>query len=304
LWTGGETLIGAVLFGDRRVRTLADGYDIERTPAPARFHPIEMYAMGTREASEVPDFSVFSDQAQFLADTSESPDVGTRLRGDTQRVSIYDVIRAHGNRTGPVPVVWRRALVVVSRDQLMSQREMDYWNFFGQRLADRSQSNPPTYDGYASFRLATQNTVTLTTAIRPLNQPDLPEVLDTATHSLGALDWRGVSFSGPVRTRFSVGETVTLKGRVTATDAVDFQTVGVGFYQADTPGTVIFYGEVKRSGDFSVEVRFNDSQRGRYAMGVFLYWPNSGSQYPRSSMSTITVERLWPLQELRVRVQP
>jgi hypothetical protein len=290
LWTGGETLIGAVLLGDRRVRTRTDGYDIERTPAPGVYHPIEMYAMGKRQPSEVPDFSVFSDQAQFSPDTAESPDAGTRLRGDAQSVSINDVIRIHGTRTGPAPVIWRRALVVVSRDQLMSQREMDFWSFFAQRLADRSQANPPTFGSYGSFRLATQNTVTLTTAIQPRNQTPLPELLDTANTALGALDWRDVSFAGPVRTRLSVGETVTLTGRVTATDAVDFNQIGVGFYKADGSPTAMFYGEVKRSRDFSVDVRFNDSQRGQYGMAVYLFWQGSGTQYPRSSVSTITVE--------------
>jgi hypothetical protein len=290
LWTGGETLIGAVLFADRRVRTLADGYDIERTPAPVRYHPIEMYAMGQRAASDIPDFSVFSDQAQFSADTASSPSVATRLQGDAQRVSIYDVIRIHGNRAGPAPSAWRRALIVVSRDQLASQREMDFWNFAAQRLADRSQSNPPTYSGYASFRLATQNTVTLTTAIHPLNQPALPEVLDTATNTFGALDWRDVSFSGPVRSRFVAGESVALTGRVTATDPVDFQQISVVFYKADVSESVRFSGEVRRSGDFTVNVQFTDAHRGQYSMGVYLFWPNSGPQYSRSTLSTVTVQ--------------
>ena len=150
------------MFDDRRVRAVADGYDIEHTTAPARYHAVEMYAMGKRQPSEVPDFSVFSDQAQFSPDTAASP--------------------------------------------------------------------------------------------------------------------------------FLVGESVTVTGRVAATDPVDFNQSGVGFYKADNSPIVIFYGEVKRSGDFAVSVRFNDSQRGQYAMAVYLYWKDSGTQYPRSSASTITVE--------------
>ena len=124
-------MLGAVLFGDRRVRTLADGYDIERTPASAVYHPIEMYAMGKRQPSEVPDFSVFSDQAQFSPDTAASPVAGTRLRGDAQRVSIYDVIRIHGTRAGPVPVIWRRALVVISRDCIIDFLEGSIFDAVG-----------------------------------------------------------------------------------------------------------------------------------------------------------------------------
>lgn len=290
LWTGGETLIGAVLFGDRRVRALADGYDIGRTAAPARYHPVEMYAMGKLEASDVPDFSVFSEQGQFLNDTAASPGVGAPVTGDSQRVSINDLIRVHGPRVGPSPSVWRRALVLVSREQLASPREMDYWNFFAQRLADRSESNPPTYNGYASFRVAANNTVRLSTAIRPLSQPELPEILDTAGGPLGTEDWRGVSFSAPVSTRVSAGQSTTLTGRVTATDAVDFTQIVITYYRADSSEPIRFSGEVRRSGDFAVTVRFTESQRGQYSMGVVLFWPNSGSQYPRSTLSTFLVQ--------------
>jgi hypothetical protein len=290
LWTGGESLIGAVLFDDRRVHALSDGYAIERTSAPARYHPIEMYAMGKLDASEVPDFSVFSEQGQFSADTSTSPDVGTLLTGDAQHVSISDVIRIHGTRTGPSPSTWRRALVVVSRERLVSQREMDFWNFFGVRLADRSESNFQTFNGFASFRISTHNTVRLTTAIHPLNQPDLPEVLDAASNSLGSQDWRGISFSEPVRTRFSPSQSVTLTGRIVATDPVDFNQIVVVFRKVDDSEPVRFYGDVRRSGDFAVTLRFTDSQRGLYSMGVGLFWPNSGSQFPRSTLSTVVVQ--------------
>src|SRR6266542_3039564 len=65
LWTGGETLLGAVLSATRRVHNSGDGYDIERTPSPVRFHPIDLYAMGVLNESQVPDFEVFVDQNQF-----------------------------------------------------------------------------------------------------------------------------------------------------------------------------------------------------------------------------------------------
>ena len=286
----GETLIGAVLFGDRRVRSNASGFEIERTAAPAHYHPIELYSMGTLDAAHVPDFLVFSDQSQFDADSSSSPTVGTALKGDTKQVSIDDIIRVHGARTGPSPSVWRRATVVVSRDQLMSQREMDRWNFFAARLADLAESNPPTYNGFAPFRVATQNTTSLSTGVRPLNQPALPQVLDTATNSVGEAAWRDVAFSAPVSSRFQVGATTTLMGRVTATDAVDFSQISLLFYKVDGTDPVRFNGTISRSRDFTVTVRFTDAQRGQYYMAVCLFWPNSGPQYPRSSVSTFIVQ--------------
>jgi len=290
LWTGGETLIGAVLVGDRRVRAVAGGYEIERTAAPARYHPIELYSMGTLDAADVPDFAVFSDQGQFVVDSSSSPPVGAALKGDTKPVNIDDVIRVHGPRTGPSPTVWRRTTIVVSRDRLISKAEMDYWNFFSARLADRTESNPPTYVGYAPFRTATGNRTSLSTAVHPLNQGGLPEVLDTATNAIGAAAWRDVTFSAPVSSRFREGERTTLTGRVTAADAVDFSQISVLFYKVDGSNPIRFNGSVSRSRDFTVSVQFTEAQRGQYYMAAFLFWPKSAAQFPRSSVSTITVQ--------------
>jgi hypothetical protein len=93
-----------------------------------------------------------------------------------------------------------------------------------------------------------------------------------------------------VRSRFVAGESVALTGRVTATDPVDFQQISVVFYKADVSELVRFSGEVRRSGDFTVNVQFTDAHRGQYSMGVYLFWPNSGPQYSRSTLSTVTVQ--------------
>jgi hypothetical protein len=290
LWTGGETLIGAVLFGNRRVRTTADGFSIERTPAPIHYHPIELYSMGQLASGDVPDFLVFNEQGQFNADNVSTPDVGTAVIGQTTRVSMADVIRIHGTREGPVPTQWRRATVLVSRDHLATQEEMDYWNFFAQRLADRHERGMPTGTGFATFRLATKNAISLSTLIEPLQQSALPQSLETDQPAFGPTDWRDVRFAGPVSTRFGVGDMVTLIGRVTATDAVDFNAITAVFYQHNGGDPVRFNGEVRRSGDFAINVRFTDSQRGQYDIGMVLFWPNSGPQYARTYLSGVTVE--------------
>jgi hypothetical protein len=71
---------------------------------------------------------------------------------------------------------------------------------------------------------------------------------------------------------------------------VDFNQIGLIFYRASSPDPVKFYGTVSRSGDFSVDVSFTDAQSGRYSMGVYLFWPNSGAQYARTTLSTIVVQ--------------
>jgi hypothetical protein len=246
--------------------------------------------MGAVQADQVPDFGVFEDQAQFDAGASTIPVVDTAVSGAVRSVSIRDVIREHGARSGPTPTLWRRATVVISTDHLASQHEMDYWNFFAQRLADRTNTATPTYDGYVPLHVATNDAVHLVTAIEPTAGPILPEMLNTDTPTFATRDWRGVEFTESVSTRFSAGARRRLSGRVTATDAVDFNQVGLIFYQAGNPDPVKFYTTVSRSGDFSVDVSFTDAQRGRYMMGVFLFWPNSGAQYARTMLSTIVVQ--------------
>jgi len=72
--------------------------------------------------------------------------------------------------------------------------------------------------------------------------------------------------------------------------AADFDQVGVILYRANVADPVKFFGPVSRNGDFTVDMRFTDSQQGRYSMGVFLFWPNGGAQYPRTVRSTFVVQ--------------
>ena len=81
LWTGGESLVGAVLWPNRRVRTTASGFAVEATPAPVHYHPLELYAMGVLPADKVPDFGVFEDQAQFDAGSASNPNVDIAVNG-------------------------------------------------------------------------------------------------------------------------------------------------------------------------------------------------------------------------------
>jgi len=290
LWTGGETLIGAVLLGDRRVAASNGRFTIEQTPPPATYHPVERYSMGTLTADQVPDFDVFVNQDQFDPTTATSPTIGAAVQGETRAMRIADVIRIHGPRVGPAPSTWRRATVLISRDRLASQQEMDYWNFFAQRLADRGGAGRPTYNNFVPFSRATAKAVTLQTAIVPRTQPPLDQQLDTDTPMFGASDWRGVTLGAPLPSRLTTNQTVTATGHVTASDRSDFSSMAFGFWMVNATTPVNFPGAISRSGDFSVPIRFTDSQRGTYQLSVYLFWPGSGSQFPRSSLSTVTVE--------------
>jgi hypothetical protein len=219
-----------------------------------------------------------------------TPAVGTHLSGQARRVSIADIMREHGVREGPSPRAWRRATILVSREGFASRQEMDYWNFFAERLADRNRRGTPTANGFVPFRVATNDAVNLSTRIKPRRGERLPETLDTDAVEFGASDWRGVTFSSPVPGRFEANRETILTGRVTATDAVDFGQISLTFWSDGIETPVTFSGAVSRGGDFSVPVRFTDAQRGRYGLAIYLFWPDSGPQYPRASLTSIAVE--------------
>jgi hypothetical protein len=293
LWWAGETLLGAVLAGDRRVTQNGTGFQIERTPSPIHYHPIELYSMGLIGRDQVPDLTVFKDQGQFSTTSTSRPDPGAPVQGDSTIVKIGDIIREHGVRAGPVPGDWRRATVVVSRAGLISQAEMDYWNFFAQRIGDRNHTGVLSVEGFGSPFSATRGRVSLSTAIQPKSGGALPETLPIDYPDIGPRDLRGVTLTGPLPTHFSTGQTTTVAGHVTATDAVDFNQALMFFQPFDSSSSdaaVRSAGTVSRSGDFSFTVRFTDAQKGRYYVGIVLFWPNSGPQFARTYLTPIVVE--------------
>jgi hypothetical protein len=292
LWWAGETMIGAVLTGDRRVRQNGGAFEIERTSAPIRYHPIELYSMGLIGREDVPDVSIFDNQGQFSATTVSRPDVGTVVEGETHVVHIDDIIREHGGRSGPVPGNWRRATVVVSREALLTQGEMDYWNFFAQRIGDRNRTGVLSIEGFASPFVATDGRVSVSTSITPLTGPSLPETFDIESPAIGRRDLRGMELLNPAPTRYRAGETVSIAGRVTAAEPVDFNQVLLRFTKyGGTPDEAFrFSGAVSRNGDFTVTVRFTSAQTGRYILAAFLFWPNAGTQFARTILTPIVVE--------------
>jgi hypothetical protein len=188
--------------------------------------------------------------------------------------------------------VIRRATVLVSRDGFASEAEMNYWNFYAQRLADPNRTGVPSYEGYVSFDRATRNTVDLRSDISPKAGGPTGTAVEVTTPRFGRRDWRGVEFDDTVPSRFVAGQRVTLAGRITATDRTDFNNVLVRFwrYGGTADHAVLLWGTVTRSGTFTVDVAFTQAQRGLYAMEVFLFWPNSGTQYPRGIVTPVLVE--------------
>jgi len=307
----GEVMTGAVLEHDRRVRQQTSAvptahgpaYDIERSPTPQVFHPTYLYRMGLIPASEVPVMQVFENQGQFDEKTSKSPDVGAAIAGDHREVHINTLMAQEGARSGPVPSLWRIASIVVSRDGLISKEEMDYWNFYAARRA--VAEGVRSYDGNPSFREATRSLLSMRSDIDPKPAEGIAKIEETppgSFASLGTTDWRGVRFDSAVPGRITIAatstsglaalsKTVTLSGALTATDRTDFNALCLRprRYAAADPNEMFKCFTV--SGNrFTASLTFEEQQRGAYILDVFLFWPDSGSQYPRTALGVLYVD--------------
>jgi hypothetical protein len=299
LLLGGATLIGAVLEGTRVVErvpsAVVDGDDrhrIARTAAPVTFHPLQLYRMGLVEAAAVPYVTVFGDQAQFSQDAVRAPPIGTPVTGEQRTVNINQIMAALGPRRGPAFTEWRQAFVVVS-DELVSQMEMDYFNFYAQRAA--AASGTQSYDGYGSFAEATGRRVALRTDIdtradagylkitQPLVVSDVP---------FGPRDWRGLVFTEPVPSRVVAETSYTLSGTIDTDILLDsFQFIVLrATRHGDAPADAITVQATVSGGRFSVPIRFAVDQRGAYEIDLFVFVDEASPAIPTSAVSPLFVE--------------
>ena len=292
LWAEGETFIGSVLSVFRRVKRSGTTWEVEGTPAPARFHPMTLYAMGLIGPEQVPEITLFDEQGQFDAEQA-APGPGQVVAGATRTATVYNVIGMVGPREGPVHREWHRAAIVVSR-QLLTQREMDYWTFFAQRLGDPNRTGLPAYLGTNSFEEAARRLMDLRTDIIPLTGDPIVEPLAVDAPSLGRRDFRDVIFDAPPSTRYRAGERVTFSGVVdtVVAERTDFSSVTLRLFKrgGTSADAIRIDGNVSSAGTFSMSATFEPRQRGVYEMGVYLFWPGSGGQNSRVSISPITIE--------------
>jgi len=299
LLLGRATLIGAVLEGTREVERVPsgvvdsdDGHRIARTAAPVTFHPLQLYRMGFVEAAAVPDVTVFGDQAQFSQDEVRAPPIGTPVTGEQRRVNINQIMAALGPRRGAAFTEWRQAFVVVS-DELISQMEMDYYNFYAQRAA--AASGTQSYDGYGSFAEATGHRVALRTDIDPRSDAEYPKITQPLVVSdvpFGPRDWRGLVFDDPVPSRVVSGTSYTLSGSIDIDilpGRFQFIVLRAARY-GDAPSDAITVETTVSGGRFSVPIRFTDDQRGAYEIDLFVFVDEASPAIPTSVVSPLFVD--------------
>ena len=244
------------------------------------------------EPAAVPDVSVFTDQAQFSLNTARAPAVGTPVTGEQHTVNINQIMAVLGSRRGPLFTEWRQAFVVVS-DELISQIEMDYYNFFAQRAA--AATGTRSYDGYGSFVETTGNRVTLRTDIDTRADAGNPKVTQTLAVSyapFGPRDWRGLVFDTPVPSRVAAGASHMLTGSIDTEllpDRYQFLVLRAARY-GDAPSDAMTVQTTVRGGRFSVPLRFTSDQTGAYEIDVFVFVDGDSPVIPTSVLTPLFVE--------------
>ena len=289
LWATDETFMAGLLEPTRRLAVVDGAWQVVRTPRLARFHPFMRYAMGILPAGAVAEVTLFDEQGQFAGDVE--PAAGTAVTGATRTATVFNVIGMLGERQGPVPTDWQRATIVVTRDRLLTQAEMDYWTFFARRTEDPFQSGVSTWRGIPSFDLSTDRAIDLVTTIRPKVAAPLISALDVNYPALDPTSWRGVTFDAPIKTSYAVGERVTISGRVTATDRTDFSEILLIFFpDTGLPGEALqTRAAVSAAGTFVLDFQFEAQHRGTHALAVYLFWPGAPNQIPRRTVTPIVV---------------
>ena len=302
----GEVLAGAALRPIRRVAREGSGerseqasYVIERTPAPSLYHSTTLYRMGLIRAADVPEMVVFENQGQFSEDSAAAPPVGTVVEGEARQVHINDIMAQHGTRDGPVDASWRRATIVVSRDEPLSVEEMSYWNFFAAR--HEAQSGVTTFGGMPSFYEATGGRAPLHTGLTTLsgervaNRPPL----QVSNVPIDPGEFRGVLLDEAIPGSMTAGTRLTFAGTLTSSAAADVVEICVEQVHIGGPPDdegndirVVTACDEPAGNRFSMPLTFD--QAGRYGLQVDLTIQPDGEAEPTevssSFMTGITVE--------------
>lgn len=286
----GEVYAGAVLPAHLRVAAVADGaaYAVEHTPSPALYHPTTLYRMGLIGPESVPDLLVFESQGQFEGRNGTPPAAGTPVEGGVRAVHINDLMAEHGVRRGPVDPTWSRVTVVVSRDGLLSAEEMSYWNLFAARHA--ATEGVTSWRGTPSFFEATGGRMPLLTDVTPIRHRKIALEHEVARLPIDPREFRGVLLDEAVPAAITTGQTVTVSGTVTDTDA-DHHIACVRWLRGSSATEPIYECGAIRHDWFSIPYTFTDAAAGNYALAVFLISPDSVIEHARGRISGISVTR-------------
>ena len=263
LWGAYESPLSNRIHASLRLRPSGRNWVSEAAPRPHRYPPLLRYAMGLLPREDVPPLDVLLNQRYDFVAVEE-----TALTSGARTVPIDDIVARYGPRTGPVPDRWRVGFVVVSPERLLSPREMAYWTFLVRRLEDPAGSGVVDSGGQASFDSTTG--LDLQSDIVPREGKPVPAPQWDDAFGFGEADVRGLKMDAPIPSRYDVGETTMLRGRVTpwldeATE-VAVSIVENRYRTAPVVPIATVRSPVSRDGRFALPLRFDPEQRGVYVL--------------------------------------
>ena len=255
------------------VRLVLSGDDVHSEPVhrrdfvPYLKSPVTLYKMGYIGPEDVPEIIVFKTETRTLPGDTTPTSFLTPL----PPVSINDFIARHGIRSGPVEGdSWRMAVVVVTRDRLLSKEMMNVYNFMAARVAAL-----PGFGDVASFFEATDGHMRMHTHVRPKTglgiEPPIPvDVMPFMP--IDAAEIPGIRFDSPLSTRILVGADLVVDGEIT--DESVLGSAGTtricGHWVGDQINWSVLKrncGELSRSGRFHLEWDpFTADQVGVYSL--------------------------------------
>ena len=308
-------------YGTRLVRCGAD-YCLEpvhrRDSVPYLKSPVTFYKMGYIGPEDVPEITVFETETRTLPGDTTPTEFLTPL----PPVSINDFIARHGVPSGPVEgESWRMAIVVVTRDRLLSREMMSVYNFMAARIAAL-----PGFGDNPSFFEATDGRMRMHTAVRPKQGPRLepPTPVDVMPFMpIDGAEVPGVRFDSPLSTRILVGADLGVDGQITDESVLDSAgptTRICGRWVGDQVNwwsvRKVNCSELSRSGRFRLEWdSFTANQVGVYSLRlsgfqelpveIDGFFVTVGSDMPTTTSAgqdrLVGGQRLYPGQFIRAR---
>lgn len=202
--------------GRQHGRLVVSGDDVQWRPVPRRHSipylqsPVALYKMGYIGPEDVPSITVFEESKTVLpGDTTP-----TASFAPLRTVSINDFIARHGIRSGPVEgESWRMAVIVVTRDRLLSREMMSVYNYMAARVAAL-----PGFGPSPSFFEATDGHMRMHTHVRPKGGPRLepPVPVDVMPFlPIDAAEIPRMRFDSPLSTRILAGADPVVDGEIT-----------------------------------------------------------------------------------------
>ncbi len=153
-------------------------------------------------------------------------------------------------------------MIVVSPERLLAEEDLRWFNFWAKRVSDPDVTGIESLSGVPSLEIATGRRIDVQTEIRPRAQLPIDGDFAVTYPKLGKRDVPGLKLKRELPSRFEVGRTYRIKGKVRL--AGDYETVDL------TIGSRVFSARVDAKRKFSLRVKLATADQGRHWLTIGL----------------------------------